>query len=123
MDVLSGNSAASDSAAAAYSSCVSSCVFSFQGFETFPSLCHAVEDHIIKCTGLVIRIGDISGLLDDGDCRHFPPTLVRPSLAASCYGTLPDFIKSSADLQAFADLYFSGDVRLAADMVRSNGSF
>jgi hypothetical protein len=117
MDVLSGYIAASDSAAAAYSSCVSSCIFSFQGFQTVLSLCHAVDNHIVKHTGLVVRIGDTFGLLDDGDCRHFPPALVRPSLAASCYGTLPDFIKSSADLQALADLYFSGDIRLAADLL------
>ena len=67
MDVLSvGCSTTFDSTAAAYSTCVSSCTFSFQGFENFSSLCFAVEDLIVKHTGLVVRIGDALGLLNDG---------------------------------------------------------
>ena len=74
----------------------------------------------MKHTGLVVHIGDVIGLLSDGDIRHFPPALVKPSSAVSCFGVLSDFMQSNADLQALAVLYYSGDSRRAAELVRSD---
>ena len=74
----------------------------------------------MKHTGLVVHIGDVVGLLSEGYLRHFPPALVVPSSAASCFGVLSDFLKSKADLHALADLYCSGDLDRAAVLVRSD---
>jgi hypothetical protein len=38
----------------------------------------------------VVHIGDVVGLLSEYDLRHFPPALVKPASADSCFGVLPD---------------------------------
>ncbi len=98
MDVHSGISTSSDSQNANFAACVNSCSFSYQGFEVrkdFPKLRRATEGRILKHTGLVVHIGGVVGLLSDYDLRHFPPALVKPTSAASCFGVLSDFMKSS----------------------------
>ena len=118
--MYSGISTTSDSQSAIFAACVNSCSFSSQGFEDFSKLCRATEDHILKHTGLVVHIGDVVGLLSEHDLRHFPPALVKSTFSASCFGVLPDFMKSNADRQALAVLYCSGDSRRAAELVRSD---
>ena len=120
MDVHSGSSTTSDSQNANFAACVHSCSFSIQGFEDFSKLCRAAEDHILKHTGLVVHIGDVVGLLSEYILRHFPPALVKPASADSCFGVLSDFIKSNADLQAFAMLHCAGDSGRAVALVRSD---
>ena len=77
MDVLSGNSAASDSTAAAYSSCVSSCVFSFQGFETFPELWDESYDDIVNWKK---RIDCVIQIVRDFDPRSLDNPIVQEKL-------------------------------------------